>query len=123
MIDISDLIIRPAGDWHERQLSGEECRQLGASAEWKGLTDEELFNLGFFQRLLCIPFGELHRVTSVVLDRPVWTHEFAFRGHLLAELRKAKPKSTVADVVGLLPKDKVLTVDADETPLRARKLL
>lgn len=114
-----ELLQRPEGDWNPRQLTKEEAKALFDSGDFARLSDEEIFNLAFFQRLLCVPFAELHRVTEKVFGRSVWTHEFAFRDGLLLELRQQKEKPTMEQIVGLLPKEKVLVMDpADGIPRR-----
>ena len=95
--------------WNQRQLTRQEAIEYAESKNWMLLSDEELFYVGFFQELMCVPFSELHRVTEVVLGRPVWTHEFAFRDRLLDELR-SKQKPTMEEIVDLIPEDKRIVV-------------
>ncbi len=65
------------------------------------------FQLG--EKRLCMPFSEFQRALSAVLGRPVWTHEFANRHALLAEMYGGKPP-TMSEIADLIPAEKRVVV-------------
>lgn len=93
-----------------QQLTQEQAIRLYQSGEWKDWTDDEVVKVQLFQDRLCIPFDHFHQAIEKVLDRPVWTHEFAFRDNLIAEYQKERPAPTFEDILNLIPKDKLIVV-------------
>lgn len=56
------------------------------------LTREQAAIIGCYTTVLCGPFSDFHEKAEALLDRPIWTHEFASQD-LWRELKeKAKPE-------------------------------
>lgn len=83
--------------------------ELYNSRFWEGLTDREIVEFQLFTPRLCMPFDVFHGAVEKVLDRPVFTHEFAYGG-IVAEFLGDKQKPSFEDVLGLIPKDKLAIV-------------
>ena len=60
----------------EGNLSTEDCENLMSAEWWNLFTDTEAAYLQFNQKKLCMPFREFHRRAEVLLNRPIYTHEF-----------------------------------------------
>jgi hypothetical protein len=94
-----------------KQFSREEAIAIFENGEWKGFTDEEIVKLQLYQNFLCVDFSRFHQAVEKVLNRPVWSHEFAFPDHLQAEYEGRKEKPTFEDIVNLIPKSKIIFVE------------
>ena len=51
-------------------------------------SDEAIFLFQMNQPTLCMDFERFHKATEKILDRPVWTHEFAHPELLFREYIK-----------------------------------
>ncbi len=91
------------------QFTEDEAIDYARSGKWKELTDEQLFLLQMCQDKLCVDFGEFHRATEAVLDRPVWTHEFASPELLMQEFYGATPP-TMEEIIDMIPKEKLIVI-------------
>lgn len=96
-----------------QQFTKEQAIAIAESGEWKDWTPEEIVKIQLFQDKLCMPFGVFHAAVESVLGRPVWTHEFANVELLRSEYNKERPAPTFAEIVSLLPQDKVIIVATD----------
>ncbi len=96
--------------WSENQLTKEEAIAMYEGNEWKQWNDEKKFSFQMLQHRLCMPFGEFLKAAEIVLGRPVFTHEFAFREGLIREWLGDKPMPTFDEIIGLIPKDKLIIV-------------
>lgn len=56
----------------------------------------------------CIDFPAFHKATEEVLGRPVYTHEFADRDRLVEEYLGTREIPTMDEIIGTLPKDKLV---------------
>lgn len=65
-----------------------------------------------YQKLLCVPFNVFHKAITEVLDRPVFTHEFAWLEELQDEFEGKKPKSPPEEVMGYLDPSTTIVVKA-----------
>jgi hypothetical protein len=92
----------------EPQLTREEAIEMFDSDKWKSMTDKELVELQLYQRKLCIPFDRFHEAITNVLDRPVYTHEFAWPEELQDEFEGKKPKSPPEEVFGYIDPSSVI---------------
>lgn len=98
-----------------RQFTMDEAKAIFDSGEWKDWTDEEIVKVQLFQDRLCVPWAKFHAAVGKVLGRPVYTHEFAGdtgQQRLIDEYLGKRPAPTLEEIVGLLPKDKVILVSA-----------
>ena len=63
------------------------------------------------QKLLCMPFDVFHEAMEKALDRPVFTHEFAFVDNLKKELYGEKEPPTFDEICALIPKEKLMILE------------
>lgn len=103
-------IRRGMGGGERHSLSRREAIRLYQSKWWEDFTDRQIVFFQLFEARLCLPFGRFHQAVEATLERPVWTHEFAFRDELVDELRKKKAKPTFEEIVNLLPAEKTIVV-------------
>jgi hypothetical protein len=96
------------------QVTVDDAKLIAESKIWENWSAYQKAQFQMEQDLLCMPFGEFHKAMEDALGRPVFTHEFAYRDHLRDELNLRKPTSTLDEVVGLLPQDKVILVNMGE---------
>jgi len=69
-----------------RQLNEEEAKAFEDTEQAKCMDDLEIVKFQLYQELLCVSFERFHKALEKVLDRPVFTHEFAFTDILQEEL-------------------------------------
>lgn len=93
-----------------KQLTREQALAFHDSKVWEQWSSEEIVKLQLFQDLLCVPFEVYHKAITEVLDRDVFTHEFAFPESLIQEYFGTKPKPTLDDVLNLIPEEKRLII-------------
>jgi hypothetical protein len=96
-----------------KQFTKEEAVAFYESKEWEEWTLQKIAVFQLYQECLCVPFAKFHKGMEVLLDRPVWTHEFADQDALVAEYEGKATKATFGDVMNKLDKytkDKVVIV-------------
>jgi hypothetical protein len=98
-------------EWARRQLTEEEAIALHRSGRWQKWTDVQRAKFQLFQRRLCMPFEEWHRCMEVALDRPIWTHEFAFHASLIEEWYGKIPAPTMQQIIDKINCAKTIIVD------------
>ncbi len=97
------------------QMTKEQALYFYQNKMHERITDDsERFEFQLLQDRLCMPFSEFHRCAEVALGRPVFTHEFAYPQHLKDEFYGNKPKSDFADIIALIPADKLIIVKVDD---------
>jgi len=96
--------------WADKQVTKDEAIEIAESGIWKEWSDEIIFSFGMFQQRLSFDFSRFQEAAEKVLDRPVFTHEFAYRDLLIAEWLKHKPKASFEDVINLIPEEKRIVV-------------
>ena len=94
----------------EKQFTKEEAIAFAESGVWKTWTDEQIVRLQLFQGKLCMPFSRFHEAMNKVLDRPVYTHEFAYPDELKKEYLGAKKAPTFEEIINLIPADKRIII-------------
>jgi lysozyme family protein len=95
-----------------KQFTEEEAIAIYNSNVWKDLDNEEIVKLQLFQNRLCMDFGRFHEAMEKVLDRPIWTHEFA-KGNcdsLIKEYLGEKDKPSFEDIINLIPEEKRIII-------------
>ncbi len=92
------------------QLNKEEAVRFYKSGEWKKWSNEDIVKLQLFQNCLCVSFERFYKAIEKVLERPVWTHEFAYIELLQEEYYKLKGKPSMKEIVNLIPKEKRVIV-------------
>jgi len=80
-------------------MEREEAIKMAESGWWKGKSAQEIAEFQLAEDRLCMPFDEFHKAVEEWLERPVWTHEFADTGELLAEGHGENHKRTMTDVI------------------------
>lgn len=86
----------------EMQLTKEQAIQMASEGMHKDWTPAERGLFQLRQQLLCMDFGDFHEGLEALLDRPVWTHEFADSDGLYQEYLSGKTIS-FEDVLAKLP--------------------
>jgi len=76
----------------EGEMTEQEAIAMVESRWWNDKTAQEIAEFQLAEPRLCMPFDEFHKATEEALDRPVWTHEFAYPKQLLDELHGTEPK-------------------------------
>jgi hypothetical protein len=91
-------------------MNQEEARQMAETEWWEYATAEEVVSFQLYEEMLCCPFGVFHKAMEEVLGRPVFTHEFAYSEHLIAEVEGKVPTRTFEDIIELIPPEKRIIV-------------
>lgn len=91
-----------AGD----EISVEQAIAIYESKIWETWTDEEIVKFQLFTPLLCMPFDKFHEAVEIVLNRPVWTHEFADSDSLRKEYLGERKAPTFEEIVSIIPEEK-----------------
>jgi hypothetical protein len=97
-------------------VSEQEAIALYDSQWWKTKTPREIAEFQLDEDRLCIPFDKFQEAMEKALGRPVWTHEFAFRDRLRAELAGTRVAPTMQDIIELVPAEKRIVVELPESP-------
>jgi hypothetical protein len=95
-----------------KQLTKEQAVALAQSKVWQDWTDEEIVRFQLFQDRLCMNFSRFHEAVEKVLDRPVFTHEFATRfiDDLKKEYLGVKKAPTLEEIINLIPEEKRIVI-------------
>ncbi|MDD5537251.1 MAG: hypothetical protein PHS36_08765 [Candidatus Cloacimonetes bacterium] len=92
------------------KLSIEQAVEIFNSEVWKTWTKEEIVKFQLFTPRMCMPFDIFHEAVESILNRPVWTHEFAYLDELQKEYLGDKDAPTFEEIVNLIPEEKRLVV-------------
>lgn len=95
-----------------KQLTREQAIAFAESECYEDWTPEQIVRFQLFQQKLCMPFSVFHEAIEKVLNRPVYTHEFAFMDNLVKEFLGEKPAPTLEEIVELIPKEKRIIIFA-----------
>ena len=93
-----------------KQLTKEQAIAFAENKLYEGMTYRQIAEFQMEQDYLCMPFDVLHEAMEKTLDRPVFTHEFAFRNELRKELLGQKNPPTFEEICSLIPKDKLVLI-------------
>ena len=104
---------KESNKWAENQLTKEQAIKMFDSYLWKEWNDEQIVRFQLFQKKLCMPFSCFHSAVENVFGRQVYTHEFAYPDNLKEEYLGSKPEPTLDEIFAILPKDKLLFINAD----------
>lgn len=88
------------------KFTREDAITLYKSEWWRNLKEEHIVRVQLFEDRLCMPMDLFHAALEKVLDRPVYSHEFAFPERLQKEYLGEKPKPTPKEILELIPMDK-----------------
>ena len=79
-------------------MTKEQAVALYDSQWWIGKSDKEIALFQINEPLLCTPFSVFQKAVETLLDRPVFTHEFAEPQSLINEYeRKLLKESSYAE--------------------------
>lgn len=95
------------------KITKEQAIKLAESKFYEMLTSDEIVKFQLFEPKLCMPFNVFHEAIEKVLDRPVYTHEFAFIDELKKEYLKEIPTPTLEQIINLIPEEKRLIIFKD----------
>jgi len=77
---------------------------------WKDMTLEQIAEFQLFQDRLCVPFDKFQEAMEKLLNRPVWTHEFAFKDQLIKEFLGEKSAPTMEEIINQIPEEKRIII-------------
>lgn len=92
----------------------EEAEKLFKSKFWEKMSKKEIAMFQLHEPLLCMPFDIFHEALESVLNRPVYTHEFAYPETLIQEMEGNVPQATLKDIINKFPKGKPIVVLREE---------
>ena len=69
---------------------------------WEAATNEQIVAFQLYESRLCVPFDRFHEAIEAVLERPVFTHEFADTERLVQEHQGLRDKGTLEKSMQLL---------------------
>ena len=90
------------------QFTKEQAIAFGENKLYEPLSYRERAELQLFQQKLCMPFDVFHEAIEKALDRPVYTHEFAFIDELQKEFLGEKEPPTLEEILSLIPNGKLI---------------
>jgi len=96
-----------------KQLTKEQAVTFAKSEVCKDWTDEQIVRFQLFQDRLCMDFSRFHTAMEKVLNRPIYTHEFAFISGLKEEYLGVKSKPTLEEIIDLIPEEKRILIIHD----------
>lgn len=88
----------------------EQAIELAESKWWESKTYREIVEFQLFEDRLCMPFDVFHEALEKSLDRPVFTHELAFRDRIEKEFLGERERPTFDEIINIIPKDKRLII-------------
>lgn len=94
----------------KKQFTTEQAIKFYESKEWDSWTDEQIVRFQLFQDKLCLPFDKFHKAMEIVLGRPVWTHEFAYKDNLTKEYLGCCDAPTMEEIINLIPAEKRINI-------------
>lgn len=69
-------------------MTRDEAIEKAKTEWWKGLPAKEIVAFQLFEPRLCMPWALFHDAVEKALERPVYTHEFAFDEALKKEFQR-----------------------------------
>ena len=93
-----------------KQLTKEQAIAFSENKCYENMTYRQIAEFQMEQDRLCMPFDVFHKAIKKTLDRPVFTHEFAFPDRLKKELYGEKEPPTFEEICALIPKEKLILI-------------
>lgn len=93
-----------------KQLTTPQAIAFAESKLYESWTERQIVEFQLFQDKLCMDFNRFHEAIEKVLQRPVFTHEFAFPDNLKKELLGEAPAPTFEQIIWLIPKEKLILI-------------
>ena len=100
-------------EFEQISIGSDSAIKMSETKWWEKASPEEIVSHQLFVAELCMPFDEFHKAVEIVLDRPVWTHEFAFADKLASEYLGKKQPPTMEEIVNLIPDCKRIIIGID----------
>ncbi len=97
-----------------QELTEEQAIALAQSEFWHDMTAKQIAEFQLHTDRLCMPFDVFHKAVEDALGRSVWTHEFAFREKLCAELSGEASSPTFQQILELIPEEKRIILVLDQ---------
>ncbi len=97
-----------------KQLNRKQALDIYNSKVWEKWADEEIVKFQLYQDRLGVPFDRFHAALEKMLGRSVWTHELSSSNinNIRMEFEGIKQKPTFEEIMGLIPKEKLIMVMA-----------
>jgi hypothetical protein len=96
-----------------QQLTKDEAVAFAESNSYEGMSYRQIAEFQINQKCLCMPFSKFHEAVEKTLDRSVFTHEFGMNyDGIKAEIMDGKEAPSFEDIIGLIPKEKLIVVSA-----------
>lgn len=97
------------------EFTKEEAVALAASNWWEDVSHKAAAEFQLMTPRLCMPLDLFQEYLQEALGRPVFTHELGLNvDGLRKELYSEAPAPTLDEIIGLLPREKVVLVVPDE---------
>lgn len=96
-----------------KQLTRDQAIAFADSKCYENWTSQEIVNFQLFQERMCMPFDVFHEAIEKVLNRPVYTHEFAFMDNLVKEFLGERPAPTLEEIMDMIPEEKRVVIFAN----------
>ncbi len=93
-----------------KQFTTEQAIAFANNGVWKEWTNEQIVRFQLFQDKMCMPFSRFHEAIEKVLNRPIYTHEFASINEIKKEYLGAKAAPTFEEIINLIPKEKQIII-------------
>jgi len=88
------------------QLTKEQAIRFYENKFYEGMSHTDIFKFQLWQEKLCMPWGVFHEAAEKALNRPVFTHEFAYPDNLKKEFLGEKDAPTFDEIIELIPAEK-----------------
>jgi hypothetical protein len=102
-----------------KQLTRDEAVAFHDEKKWEPMSHRERAEFQMEQDKLCMPFSVFHEAMEKAIGRPVWTHEFAERDRLRAELAGTRKPANFGEVLDSLQRvangKPVIVIDGGRT--------
>ena len=98
----------------EANVDREQAIKLAKTEWWKHVDAETIVAFQLYEDMLCMNFSDFHEAVEKVLDRPVFTHEFAYPDKLREEHQGDRSKPTFEEIMDLIPEEKRLIAVMDD---------
>jgi hypothetical protein len=93
-----------------KQLSEKEAIKMADLDITKGWSSKDIVRGQLYQDRLFMPFERFQAAIETVLDRGVWSHEFAYPDNLRREYEGDKPSPSFQEILNLIPEDKRIII-------------
>lgn len=97
-----------------KQLTEEQAIELAKTGWWRTKVARDIALFQMQQDRLCMDFSAFHKAVEEALNRPVYTHEFAFKDRLWLELIRENSAPTFEDIINLIPKEKRIVLGGEK---------